>query len=337
MLTAGNAFSSSGSKVHVCAEVQSMAGAAPGTRSGQPRARAIGIRMSGGLAWAIVEPSVNSTMEWMTDCGWTTTLIFSKPSPNSRWASITSSPLLTRVAELIVITGPMFQVGWASACSGVMPASSARSRPRNGPPLAVSTSRATSPPLPQRSHCAIAECSESTGTIWPGAASPATSGPPVISDSLLARASTRPARNAASVAARPLNPVTALSTTSAGQAATSAMASAPARTVGNGAPPPAAGNPSPPAAGSPSPPASDSPCPASEGAPGRVGQQVGVAAARRQADDPEPVRVAPDHVGYLGAHGAGRAEQYDVPWSRARGFHLAILPSNAAALPRGNV
>ena len=69
MATAGKAASSSGSKVHVCAAVQSMAGAAPGTRSGQPRASAIGMRMSGGLAWAIVDPSVNSTIEWMTDCG----------------------------------------------------------------------------------------------------------------------------------------------------------------------------------------------------------------------------------------------------------------------------
>src|SRR5262245_28472197 len=267
MLTAGNASSSSGSKVQVCAEVQSMAGAAPGTRSGQPRASAIGIRMSGGLAWAIVDPSVNSTIEWMTDCGWTTTLILSKPTPNSRWASITSSPLFTSVAELIVITGPMFQVGWASACSGVMPSSSARSRPRNGPPLAVSTSRATSPPVPQRRHCAIAECSESTGTIWPGAASPATSGPPVIRDSLFARASTRPARSAARVAASPLNPVTALSTTSADHAATSAMASGPARTVGGGArPSPAC--PCPPAAGPSPPPA----CPGPLCGPGRPGR-----------------------------------------------------------------
>ena len=29
--------------------------------------------MSGGLAWAMVEPSVNSTIEWTTDCGCTTT------------------------------------------------------------------------------------------------------------------------------------------------------------------------------------------------------------------------------------------------------------------------
>ena len=42
------------------------------------------------------------------------------------------------------MTGPMFQVGWASACSGVTSVSSSRRRPRNGPPLAVRISRRTS-------------------------------------------------------------------------------------------------------------------------------------------------------------------------------------------------
>ena len=73
----------------------------------------------GGLAWASVEPSTNSTIECTTLVGCTTTSIRSKGMPKSRCASITSRPLLTRVAELIVITGPMSQVGWASASSGV--------------------------------------------------------------------------------------------------------------------------------------------------------------------------------------------------------------------------
>ena len=133
-----------------------------------------------------------------------------------------------------MITGPMFQVGWASACSGVTSSSSARLRCRNGPPLAVTTSRRTSSARPPRRHWASAECSESTGTIWPGAARPATSGPPMISDSLLARASTRPASMAASVAASPTAPVTPFSTTSHGHAATSAIASGPARILGSG-------------------------------------------------------------------------------------------------------
>ena len=46
---------SSGSNVQVWALVQSTAGAASATRSGQPSASAIGIRMSGGLAWAMVD------------------------------------------------------------------------------------------------------------------------------------------------------------------------------------------------------------------------------------------------------------------------------------------
>ena len=90
---------------------------------------------------------------------------------------MTSSPLLTRVAEFVVMTRPIAKFGCASACSGVTSASSARERPRNGPPLAVTTRRRTSSARPPRRHWAIAECSESTGTIWPGAASALTSGP----------------------------------------------------------------------------------------------------------------------------------------------------------------
>ena len=148
--------------------------------------------MSGGEHWATVEPSVNSTIEWTIDCGWTTTSIRSNGTSNSRWASMTSRPLLTRVAEFVVTTGPIRQVGWASACSGVTSARSAAGRPRNGPPLAVSTSRRTSRSAPARRHWASAECSESTGTIWPGAAAAVTSSPPMIRDSLLASASVLP-------------------------------------------------------------------------------------------------------------------------------------------------
>ena len=61
--TAGNASLSSGSNVQVAALSQAHAAAAPGTRSGQCSASAIGSRMSGGLAWAIVEPSVKVTIE----------------------------------------------------------------------------------------------------------------------------------------------------------------------------------------------------------------------------------------------------------------------------------
>src|SRR5206468_560736 len=97
--TAGNASSSSGSKVQVWAVVQSRGAPTSGTRSGQPRPSEIGSRMSGGDAWAMVEPSTNSTIEWMTDCGCTVTSIRSYGTSNSRCASITSRPLLTSVDE----------------------------------------------------------------------------------------------------------------------------------------------------------------------------------------------------------------------------------------------
>jgi hypothetical protein len=67
--TAGNAASSSGSKVHPVAADQSSPGAASGTRSGQARPSEIGSRMSGGEAWMMVAPSENSTIEWTIDCG----------------------------------------------------------------------------------------------------------------------------------------------------------------------------------------------------------------------------------------------------------------------------
>ncbi len=55
-------------------------------------------------------------------------------------ASITSRPLFISVAESTVIFAPIAQVGWLSACSTVTSVSSARVRPRNGPPEAVITS-----------------------------------------------------------------------------------------------------------------------------------------------------------------------------------------------------
>src|SRR3954447_8725090 len=70
---------------------------------------------------------------------------------NRWWASMSSSPLFISVAESIVILPPIAHVGWRSASSTVTPASSARVRPRNGPPLAVSTSFSTVPaPWPGR-------------------------------------------------------------------------------------------------------------------------------------------------------------------------------------------
>src|SRR3954453_213496 len=119
---------------------------------------------------------------------------------------MTSSPLLTRVAELIVMTGPMAQVGWASASSTLTWARSAFVRPRKGPPDAVTTSLRTSALVPEARAWKRAACSESTGMICPGLARAFTSGPPTMSDSLLASARVRPASRAARVGARPMEP-----------------------------------------------------------------------------------------------------------------------------------
>ena len=62
---------------------------------------------------------------------------------------MSSRPLFTSDAEFSVFIGPMFQVGWAPACSGVTLSRSAADQPRNGPPEAVSTSLATSFGLPR--------------------------------------------------------------------------------------------------------------------------------------------------------------------------------------------
>ena len=154
---------------------------------------------------------------------------------NSRCASISSRPLLTSVAELIVTTGPMSQVGWASACSTVTSASSSRRRPRNGPPLAVRTRRRDLVGAARRAGTGPAPSARSRpGRSGPGAAAALTSGPPAISDSLLASASVRPASSAASVGPSPIEPVMPLSTTSQGQRASSVAASGPARIFGSG-------------------------------------------------------------------------------------------------------
>ena len=73
----GKASRSGVSKVSCDTSVQSMAPNASGSRAGAPSARPMGRRMSGIESWAIVAPSTNSTMLCTTDCGCTTTSIWS--------------------------------------------------------------------------------------------------------------------------------------------------------------------------------------------------------------------------------------------------------------------
>ena len=98
----------------------------------------MGRRMSGIPSCAFTAPSSNCTMEWMTDCGCTTTSIWSGRTPNSHLASITSNPLFIMEAESIVILAPMSQLGCFSACALVTVVSCSIVQVRNGPPEAVS-------------------------------------------------------------------------------------------------------------------------------------------------------------------------------------------------------
>ena len=139
-----------------------------------------------------------------------------------------SSPLFTRVEELIVTTGPIAQVGWASASSMVTVVRSSRSL--NGPPLAVRISFDTSLVLPDFNACQSALCSESTGRSCPGLARAITISPPATRDSLFASANVFPTLRAARVGARPMEPVIALRTTSQVIAATSVDACGPSMT-----------------------------------------------------------------------------------------------------------
>ena len=75
--------------------------------------------MSGLPRCAIAAPSAKRTSPCTIEGGWITTSIRSYGSSKRKCASITSRPLFASVAESIVIFGPIDQVGWTSASSGV--------------------------------------------------------------------------------------------------------------------------------------------------------------------------------------------------------------------------
>src|SRR3989442_4297112 len=94
--------------------------------------------MSGVESWASMEPSTNSTIEWTTLCGWTTTETRAISMSKSQRASIISKPLLNNVAESMVILRPMTQEGCFNARSTVIFGNSDFGVARKGPPEAVS-------------------------------------------------------------------------------------------------------------------------------------------------------------------------------------------------------
>ena len=154
-----------------------------------------------------------------------------------RCASITSSPLLTREAESMVIFPPIFQVGCLRASSIRAFAMRDASHVRKGPPLAVSQKRSTRSTDSPARHCQSAECSLSTGRRRSRIdvprraaalrAAPITSSPPATMVSLLAIATAAPACNALMVAWMPTSPVAAATTRSGAAPKMASLSSTP--------------------------------------------------------------------------------------------------------------
>ena len=156
---------------------------------------------------------------------------------------MSSRPLFASVAESIVIFGPMFQVGCASACAGVTSASSSAVLPRNGPPDAVSTSappaRANGPRGTGRQRRVLAVDRKEPPSPRSRAAS--ASSPAATRLSLFASASASPRSSVQSVASSPAKPTTALRTTSGSARSSSSVRSPP--TCVSGASPSIGGDP----------------------------------------------------------------------------------------------
>ena len=101
-----------------------------------------GRRMSGIESWAMVAPSVNSTIEWTTDCGCTTTSIWSYVDAEQL---VGLDHLEALVHQRRRVDGDLRAHRPGRVRQRVVDRDRGRARPRvrprNGPPLAVSTMR----------------------------------------------------------------------------------------------------------------------------------------------------------------------------------------------------
>ena len=135
--------------------------------AGYDSANAIGIFMSATPKFAIICPSINSTIECTKPSGWMSTSICSGSRSNNHFASIISSPLFMSVAESTDIFLPMDHMGCAIACSGVASLKAFLSTSKNGPPEPVIyTFESSYLSLPYM-HWKMAQCSLSTGIRSP--------------------------------------------------------------------------------------------------------------------------------------------------------------------------
>ena len=124
------------------AVVQSMAPNASASRAGAPRARPMGRRMSGIESCAMVAPSTNSTMLWTIDCGCTTTSIWSNGDAEQLVGLDHLEALVHQRRRVDGDLGAHVPRGVAQGVGDGDAGRAAHGRsPRNGPPLAVRTSR----------------------------------------------------------------------------------------------------------------------------------------------------------------------------------------------------
>ena len=150
-------------------------------------------------------PSMYCTAACRIDWRWISTRIRSAPIPKNSLVSMTSIALLKSDALSMVIRWPMSQFGWVAASSGVARAIRSSGQSRKAPPEAVMVMCSTCSSRPPARHCAMAECSLSTGiSSAPAARAVASiSGPAQTMLSLLASASAAPVSSAASPGASP--------------------------------------------------------------------------------------------------------------------------------------
>ena len=130
---------------------------------------------------------------------------------------MTSSPLLSMVAQSTVIFAPMRQVGWRSTSSTLAFSISSAVRSRRAPPEAVRMRWRTGLPSRARRHWKMAECSLSTGrsSRFSARARSMTRSPPATNASLLASSTRSQQESAAQTLLSPAMPTTAQSASSA--------------------------------------------------------------------------------------------------------------------------
>ena len=170
------------------------------------------MRMSGGPSCASIEPSIYSTIEWITDCGWTMISIRVAVDREQPRRLDQLEPLVHHRRRIDRDLGAHRPVGMRHRLLGRDVAHLGSSvQSRNGPPLAVRMIRRTRSGRAGSKHWKIALCSESTGSSVAPCAARRRGSPrrPRPAASLLASTTVPPCSIAAITGASPAQPTIA--------------------------------------------------------------------------------------------------------------------------------